>query len=44
LAALELLQKNGEQFTGLKKLEIKQRIMEKLDEDGREYLPLLERR
>ena len=38
LAALELLQKNGEQFTGLKKLGIKQRIMENLDEDGREYL------
>ncbi len=38
LAALELLQKNGEQFTGLKKLGIKQRIMENLDEEGREYL------
>ena len=38
LAALELLKKNGEQFTGLKKLGIKQRIMENLDEDGREYL------
>jgi len=38
LAAMELLQKNGEQFAGLKKMGIKQKIMEYLDEDGREYL------
>lgn len=38
LAAMELLQKNGEQFAGLKKMAIKHKIMENLDEDGREYL------
>ena len=38
LAALELLQKNSEQFGFIKKLSIKQKIMENLDEDGREYL------
>lgn len=38
LAVMELLQKKGEQFTGLKKLSIKQKIMENHDEDGREYL------
>lgn len=38
LVALELLQKNGEQFTGPKKHGIKQRIIANLDEDGREYL------
>ena len=38
LAALELLQKNSYQFSDLKKQEIKKRIMENLDEDGREYL------
>ena len=38
LAALDLLQKNNEQFAGIKKLAIKQKIMENLDEEGREYL------
>ena len=38
LVAMELLQKNGEQFTVLKKLGIKQRILANLDEEGREYL------
>ena len=38
LAALDLLQKNGEQFAENKKLAIKQKIMENLDEEGREYL------
>lgn len=38
LAALELLQKNSEQFGFIKKLGIKQKIMENLDEDSREYL------
>lgn len=38
LVAMELLQKNSEQFAGLKKMSIKQRIMANLDEDGREYL------
>ena len=38
LAALDLLQKNNGQFAGIKKLAIKQKIMENLDEEGREYL------
>jgi putative zinc finger/helix-turn-helix YgiT family protein len=38
LITLEMLQKNGEQFTENKKQSIKQKIMESLDEDGREYL------
>lgn len=38
LVTLEMLQKNGEQFTENKKQSIKQKIMESLDEDGREYL------
>jgi putative zinc finger/helix-turn-helix YgiT family protein len=38
LAAWDLLQKNNEQFAGIKKLAIKQKIMENLDEEGREYL------
>ena len=38
LVAMELLQKHSEQFTGLKKIGIKHKIMENLDEDGREYL------
>lgn len=38
LAVLDLLQKNGEHFTKLKKNAIKEKIMANLDEDGREYL------
>lgn len=38
LEAFGLLQKNSEQFTGLKKMSIKHKIMENLDEEGREYL------
>lgn len=38
LVVLELLQKNGEQFTNTKKASIRQRIMENLDEEGREFL------
>lgn len=38
LVAMELLQKHSEQFAGLKKIGIKHKIMENLDEDGREYL------
>ena len=37
-AALELLQKNGAKFTALKKSGIKNKIIENLDADGREYL------
>ena len=36
--ALELLQKNGVKFTGLKKSGIKNKIIENLDANGREYL------
>ena len=38
LSALDFLQKNCEQFSVSKKLEIKKRLMENLDEEGREYL------
>ena len=38
LAALELLQKNGDQISGSKKMSIRHRIIENLDEAGREYL------
>ena len=38
LAALELLQKNADKFTTLKRIGIKQKIMENLDSSGREFL------
>lgn len=38
LAALELLQKNADKFTTLKRIGIKQKIMENLDYSGREFL------
>ena len=38
LVALELLQKNGNQFTNNKKIDIKKKIIENLDAEGREYL------
>lgn len=38
LAALQLLEKNNNQFTDFKKQEIQKKIMENLDKDGREYL------
>lgn len=38
LSALDFLQRNGEKFNELKKLDIKKRIIDNLDEDGREYL------
>lgn len=38
LSAYEFLQKNSVKFTELKKLEIKQRILDNLDSYGREYL------
>lgn len=38
LAALELLQKNADKFTKLKRIGIKQKIMESLDSSGREFL------
>lgn len=38
LAALELLQKNADKFTTLKRIGIKQKIMESLDSSGREFL------
>ncbi|MBE5828196.1 MAG: DUF4065 domain-containing protein [Butyrivibrio sp.] len=36
--ALELLRKNGDQFSDAKKAEVKQHIMESLSSDGREFL------
>ncbi len=38
LQALEFLKKNGARFQGLKRLEIRARIVEKLDSYGKEYL------
>lgn len=38
LIAMELLQKNSEQFTETKKMFIKQKIMENLDEAGKEFI------
>lgn len=38
LATLELLQKNADKFTTLKRIGIKQKIMENLDSSGREFL------
>ncbi len=38
LQALEFLKKNADKFSGLKRLEIRSRIVEKLDTYGKEYL------
>lgn len=38
LAAFEFFQKNKDKFEGYKKIEIKRKIMDNLDSDGKEYL------
>ncbi len=38
LQALEFLKKNAEKFPGLKRLEVREKIVEKLDSYGKEYL------